>query len=112
MPHGDRGATSYSVRWPRPMEWPARAAYGEDLQARFDLPTSAPRWRVSVNTKGHVMLKWALIFALISLVAGVLGFGGLAAGAAGVAKLLFVLFLVAFLCVVAMILLGVSAVRK
>ena len=33
------------------------------------------------------MLKWAIIFALVSLVAGVLGFGGVAAGAAGIAAL-------------------------
>lgn len=58
------------------------------------------------------MLKWALMFALISLVAGVLGFSGIAAGAAGIAKVLFVLFLIAFVVVVAMILLGVSAARK
>ena len=31
------------------------------------------------------MLKWAIIFALIALVAGGLGFGGVAAGAAGIA---------------------------
>ena len=39
------------------------------------------------------MLKWALIFAVISLVAGLFGFTGMAAGAAGIAKVLFVLFL-------------------
>ena len=32
------------------------------------------------------MLKYAIIFALISLVAGALGFSGVAAGAAGIAK--------------------------
>jgi uncharacterized membrane protein YtjA (UPF0391 family) len=40
------------------------------------------------------MLKWALIFFLISIVAGVLGFTGLARGAAVIAKVLFVLFLI------------------
>ena len=35
------------------------------------------------------MLKWAIIFAVISLVAGVFGFTGVAAGAAGIAKVLF-----------------------
>ena len=33
------------------------------------------------------MLKWALIFALVALVAGGLGFGGVAGAAAGVAGL-------------------------
>ena len=35
------------------------------------------------------MLKWALIFAVIGLVAGALGFGGIAGGAFGIAKFLF-----------------------
>jgi len=38
------------------------------------------------------MLKWALIFFVISIIAGLLGFTGIAAGAAGIAKILFVLF--------------------
>jgi uncharacterized membrane protein YtjA (UPF0391 family) len=42
------------------------------------------------------MLKWALIFALFSVVAGVLGFAGLAAGAAGAANLLFAAALAIF----------------
>jgi uncharacterized membrane protein YtjA (UPF0391 family) len=36
------------------------------------------------------MLKWALIFFIISIVAGALGFTGIARGAAGIAKILFV----------------------
>jgi len=43
------------------------------------------------------MLKWALIFAVISLAAGILGFTGVAAGAATIAKFLFGVFLVLFL---------------
>ena len=39
------------------------------------------------------MLKYAIVFALISLVAA-LGFTGVAAGAAGIAKVLFVVFLI------------------
>ncbi|MBS0376957.1 MAG: DUF1328 domain-containing protein [Proteobacteria bacterium] len=39
------------------------------------------------------MLRYAIIFLLIGLVAGVLGFGGLAAGAAGIAQVLFFVFL-------------------
>jgi uncharacterized membrane protein YtjA (UPF0391 family) len=34
------------------------------------------------------MLKYAIVFAVISLIAGALGFGGVAAGAAGIAKVL------------------------
>ena len=43
------------------------------------------------------MLKWALIFLVISLVAGALGFTGVAVGAARIAKILFGVFLVIFL---------------
>jgi uncharacterized membrane protein YtjA (UPF0391 family) len=43
------------------------------------------------------MLKWALIFLVISLVAGALGFTGIASGARGIAKVLFGLFLVGFI---------------
>lgn len=58
------------------------------------------------------MLKWALIFAVISLLAGVLGFSGIAAGSAGIAKLLFVLFGVVCLVFVGLVLLGVGALKK
>jgi uncharacterized membrane protein YtjA (UPF0391 family) len=40
------------------------------------------------------MLKWALIFAIVALIAGGLGFTGVAGAAAGVAKLLFFVFLI------------------
>jgi uncharacterized membrane protein YtjA (UPF0391 family) len=43
------------------------------------------------------MLKWALIFLVISLVAGALGFTGIASGARGIAKVLFGLFLLIFI---------------
>jgi uncharacterized membrane protein YtjA (UPF0391 family) len=43
------------------------------------------------------MLKWALIFLLISVVAGILGFSGIAAGAAVIAKVLFGVALAIFL---------------
>ncbi len=35
------------------------------------------------------MIKWAIIFAIIGLIAGALGFGGMAGAAMGIAKLLF-----------------------
>jgi uncharacterized membrane protein YtjA (UPF0391 family) len=55
------------------------------------------------------MLKWALIFAVVALIAGGLGFGGIAGAAAGVAKILFFLFAVGFLIFLA---LGVMAGKK
>jgi uncharacterized membrane protein YtjA (UPF0391 family) len=52
------------------------------------------------------MLKWALIFLVISLVAGALGFSGVARGAGNIAKILFGVFLAIF---VVLLLLGLLA---
>jgi uncharacterized membrane protein YtjA (UPF0391 family) len=46
------------------------------------------------------MLKWALIFLVVSLIAGALGFTGVASGAKTIAKILFGLFLLAFVILV------------
>lgn len=43
------------------------------------------------------MLRLALLFLVIALVAALFGFGGIAAGAASIAKILFWVFLVVFL---------------
>jgi uncharacterized membrane protein YtjA (UPF0391 family) len=43
------------------------------------------------------MLRWALIFFVVALLAAVLGFTGIAVAAAGVAKILFFLFVALFL---------------
>jgi uncharacterized membrane protein YtjA (UPF0391 family) len=58
------------------------------------------------------MLKYAIIFALISLVAGALGFGGIAAGSAGIAKILFGLFLILAVIFIVLAALGVGAVKN
>lgn len=42
------------------------------------------------------MLKWAVIFLVVALVAGVFGFGIIASAAVGIAKILFFVFLVLF----------------
>jgi uncharacterized membrane protein YtjA (UPF0391 family) len=46
------------------------------------------------------MLKWAVIFLIIALVAAVFGFTDIAAASAGIAKILFAIFLVLFLAAV------------
>ena len=43
------------------------------------------------------ILKWALIFFLISVVAGILGFTGVSAASADIARVLFYIFVVIFL---------------
>lgn len=52
---------------------------------------------IVAGPKGESMLRWALIFFIVALVAAVFGFWGIVAAAAGIAKLLFFLFLVLFL---------------
>ena len=42
------------------------------------------------------MLRWALVFFIVAIIAGVLGFGGIAAGASDIARILFFFFIVVF----------------
>lgn len=42
------------------------------------------------------MVRWAIVFAILALVAGVLGFGNLAGDFAYIAKILLFVFLVLF----------------
>jgi len=58
------------------------------------------------------MVKYAIIFAIISLIAGALEFSGVAAGAAGIAKVLFGLFLILTLIFIVLAALGVGAAKK
>jgi uncharacterized membrane protein YtjA (UPF0391 family) len=56
-----------------------------------------------------IMLRWAVIFLIISLVAALFGFTGISVAAAGIAKILFFVFLVIFLV---FLLLGIAAGRR
>ena len=40
-----------------------------------------------------MFLKWAIIFGILSVIAGFFGFTGISAGTAGIAKTLFFIFL-------------------
>ncbi len=55
------------------------------------------------------MLKWALIFLVIGLVAGIFGFTGVEGAAVSIAKTLFFLFIVIFLV---LLVLGMAAGRR
>jgi uncharacterized membrane protein YtjA (UPF0391 family) len=58
------------------------------------------------------MLRWAVIFFIISIIAAVFGFGGIATAAAGIAKLLFYLFLaIAVVMLIAALLAGRNLTR-
>ncbi|WP_442484297.1 DUF1328 domain-containing protein [Aeoliella sp. SH292] len=56
------------------------------------------------------LLTWAIIAAVVALIAGALGFTNVAAGAAAIAKIFFGIFLVIAIVLFLMVLLGVSLV--
>jgi uncharacterized membrane protein YtjA (UPF0391 family) len=47
--------------------------------------------------RGGFMLRWAVVFFVVALIAAVFGFLGIAAAAVSIAKILFFVFLVLFL---------------
>ena len=55
------------------------------------------------------MIKWAIIFAIIGVIAGVLGFGGIAGGAFGIAKSL---FWAAIIIAIVLFVLGLTVYKK
>jgi uncharacterized membrane protein YtjA (UPF0391 family) len=57
----------------------------------------ARRLTSTICEEEDAMLRWALIFLVVAIVAGIFGFAGIMLAAAGIAKLLFYLFLVLFL---------------
>lgn len=55
------------------------------------------------------MLRWALLFLILGLIAGALGFTGVAGASIAIAKVLFFIFIAIFL---AMLILGLTVYRK
>ena len=55
------------------------------------------------------MLRWAILFLIIGLVAGVLGFGGIAGASFAIAKLLFFVFIAIF---VILLIAGLTVARR
>lgn len=55
------------------------------------------------------MLRWALFFFIIALIAGILGFTTVAGTALSIAKILFIIFLILF---VLFLILGIVIGRK
>jgi uncharacterized membrane protein YtjA (UPF0391 family) len=55
------------------------------------------------------MLRWALIFLVIGLIAGLLGFTGVAGASIAIAKTLFFIFMVIFLV---LLIAGLMVARK
>ena len=48
------------------------------------------------SERGFPMLRWAITFAIIALIAGVLGFSGLEATSASIARFLALVFVILF----------------
>jgi uncharacterized membrane protein YtjA (UPF0391 family) len=62
----------------------------------------------SLEDQAVTLLKWALIFFVISIIAGILGFTGISAASADVARILFYIFVVIFLV---LLILGLTIFR-
>ena len=67
------------------------------VQPARGIPLSRIRLARKIREEENAMLRWALIFLVVAIVAGIFGFAGIMIAAAGIAKLLFYLFLVLFL---------------
>jgi len=85
------------------MEVAGRRAYNLDEPRQAFRTEDRARRRIQANNKLNrkrqevEMLRWALGFFIVALIAAVLGFSGIAVAAAGIAKILFYIFLVLFL---------------
>jgi uncharacterized membrane protein YtjA (UPF0391 family) len=78
------------------------------LDHRFRAPLCWRREADICRSGAMTILKWALIFFLVSIVAGVLGFTGISAASADVARFLFYVFVVIFLV---LLILGLTIFR-
>jgi uncharacterized membrane protein YtjA (UPF0391 family) len=73
-----------------------------------DVTGSRAPLRRGLMERTVTLLKWALIFFLVSIVAGVLGFTGISAASADIARFLFYVFVVIFLV---LLILGLTIFR-
>jgi uncharacterized membrane protein YtjA (UPF0391 family) len=81
-------------------------------------PLTSPKVRSAISRRGGgragwrslavTLLKWALIFLVISIIAGILGFTGVSAASADIARVLFYIFVVIFLV---LLILGLTIFR-
>jgi uncharacterized membrane protein YtjA (UPF0391 family) len=56
------------------------------------------------------LLKWALAFLVIAMIAALFGFGNIAEGATDIAQVLFAIFLIIFVVLIVMAALAVKTV--
>jgi len=93
---------SFDARRGSPSSW--NQFHAAPLERRF------MRGRDAAKAGGAAMtiLKWALIFLVVSIIAGILGFTGISAASADVARFLFYVFVVIFLV---LLILGLTIFR-
>jgi uncharacterized membrane protein YtjA (UPF0391 family) len=83
-------------------------AWNQFHPSKLDQRFSAADSRRRAGVMAMTLLKWALIFFLVSVVAGILGFTGISAASADVARFLFYVFVVIFLV---LLILGLTIFR-
>jgi uncharacterized membrane protein YtjA (UPF0391 family) len=96
--NGDQNAVSR--RLPEPVPW-------LEVNSEIARGDAEPRDEL-LEDRAMTILKWALIFFLVSVVAGILGFTGLSAASADIARFLFYVFVVIFLV---LLILGLTIFR-
>src|SRR3954454_14702249 len=97
-----RQAKAFDARRGPPSSW--NQFHAAPLERRF------MRGRDAAKAGGAAMtiLKWALIFLVVSIIAGILGFTGISAASADIARFLFYVFVVIFLV---LLILGLTIFR-
>jgi uncharacterized membrane protein YtjA (UPF0391 family) len=82
---------------------------GDDCNELAAITLSGSIQDIELEETAMSILKWALVFFVISVIAAVLGFGGIAEGAADIAQFLFWAFVVIF---VILLVLGLTIYRS
>jgi|HubBroStandDraft_2_1064218.scaffolds.fasta_scaffold1096943_2 uncharacterized membrane protein YtjA (UPF0391 family) len=82
---------------------------GSDIALTGTFPGNSHSLSVGFGNTENDMLRWALIFLVIGLIAGVLGFTGVAGTSIAIAKILFFIFLAIFLV---LMIAGFTVARK
>jgi uncharacterized membrane protein YtjA (UPF0391 family) len=91
-------AAALCERWEYPLAEGGDGHRPPRQQFHRGLSTVSRARKIAMNSEygsggGVNMLRWAVIFLVIALVAALFGFTGIASAAAGIAKFLFFLFL-------------------
>jgi uncharacterized membrane protein YtjA (UPF0391 family) len=82
---------------------------GRHQRARHGTNAAACGYFSAPGRPAMSLLKWALIFFIISIIAAIFGFGGISAAAADIARILFYIFLVIF---IVLLVLGLVLARR